>query len=282
MGNLGSELRSAREKRNISLAQLAAITRINPEYLKYLEEGRYQHLPGGMYNRAFLKAYCEAVELDAKEMLQQYEAEYSFAPPKLVVPKNKMRSQRTGGSRPNPVIAWTIMLLLSATGLFFSRKWIASVFSPYFSHATAPQQLARKDSPPSRPVPALMESSTSGFQTKLDTAELAVTSNADKSSDNITPTEELARPLRLDIEVTEECWLSINSDGRPAVRRLLEPGEIRSFGASEQFVIVIGNAGGVRLKINGKLAKPLGKSGDVVKVLINDKNLEEFIDQNTG
>jgi hypothetical protein len=84
------------------------------------------------------------------------------------------------------------------------------------------------------------------------------------------------------VEVTEECWISIDSDGQTTVRRILAPGEEQTFGASEQFAITVGNAGGIRLKINGKPARRLGKSGDVVKVLINDRNLQDFIDKTSG
>jgi hypothetical protein len=62
----------------------------------------------------------------------------------------------------------------------------------------------------------------------------------------------------------------------------LQPGEVQSFDAAEKFQIVLGNAGGVRLKINGKPAKPLGKPGEVLKVLINEQNLQDILDKTAG
>jgi hypothetical protein len=62
----------------------------------------------------------------------------------------------------------------------------------------------------------------------------------------------------------------------------MEPGEVQLLVAAENFRIVLGNAGGVHLKINGRPAKPLGKPGEVVKVLIDGKNLQNFLDQATG
>ncbi len=91
-----------------------------------------------------------------------------------------------------------------------------------------------------------------------------------------------AAPLQLEIEATEKCWISVDRDGSPAVRKLLEAGEVQSFRADDRFYLIVGNAGGVHLKINGKPAKPLGKQGEVMKLLINEKNLPDLIDKAPG
>ena len=62
----------------------------------------------------------------------------------------------------------------------------------------------------------------------------------------------------------------------------MDPGDVQRLYATEQFFLILGNAGGVHLKINGKSAKPLGKPGEVVKILINEKNLHEYLDQSPG
>ena len=62
----------------------------------------------------------------------------------------------------------------------------------------------------------------------------------------------------------------------------MNPGDVQHLFAAEQFFIIAGNAGGVQLKINGKPAKPLGKPGEVVRILINEKNLRDYLDQSTG
>ena len=62
----------------------------------------------------------------------------------------------------------------------------------------------------------------------------------------------------------------------------MAPGEVQSISAYGQLTLIVGNAGGVHLKINGKRAKPLGKSGEVIKIHINEQNLQDFLDQNAG
>ena len=271
MGSVAADLKSEREKRKVSLDQIAAETRISLHHLEKLEEGRFGELPGGMYNRAFIRAYCEYLKLDQQEMLRRYEAELSPAVEKPPKPRKSIPQENPLAPH-YPIIAWTLMLLISATGLFFSRKWIASVFSPYFSHS--PVVTVRYQPPPQVRLPPPQP------ELPLTSPAAPVVAQADASAIPSSPM--LALPLRLDVEVTEECWISIYSDGQPAARKLLEPGEAQTFGATEQFAITVGNAGGIRLKINGRPARPLGKSGDVVKVLINDKNLQDFIDQTSG
>jgi hypothetical protein len=91
-----------------------------------------------------------------------------------------------------------------------------------------------------------------------------------------------AKVLQLEIKATQKCWISIHRDGNPVFQKTMQPGEIQSFRAMEKFLLIIGNAGGIQLKINGKPAKPLGKLGEVVNVKIDWKNLQDFLDQASG
>jgi hypothetical protein len=86
----------------------------------------------------------------------------------------------------------------------------------------------------------------------------------------------------LEITGKEKCWVSINSDGSSVSSRTIQPGEVLSFNASQRLLVIVGNAGGVSLKINGKMAKPLGKSGEVIKVLINETTLPDLLDRSPG
>jgi cytoskeleton protein RodZ len=300
MGSLAADLKTEREKRNTSLAQIAADTRINLHYLESLEEGRYGDLPGGMYNRAFLRAYCESLNLNQPEIMQRYEVEVAAPMDKL--PKPRVHIPQTSSSlKPNPVLVWSIALLISAIGIFFSRNWIAAVFSPYFSHrpaASLPHELAQKASPPpsapsvspdasqaaepsAAPVSTLPGSSpliTATAQTEPAPPTIIAQTAASPAS----APPPLQSSLQLEVAATQQCWISIEQDGIRSFRKLMNPGDVQRLSAAEQFFIIAGNAGGVQLKINGKRAKSLGKPGEVVKILINEKNLQDYLDQSAG
>jgi cytoskeleton protein RodZ len=154
MASVASELKAEREKRNIPLAQIAADTRISLRYLESLEEGRYGDLPGGIYNRAFVKAYCEILNLDQQEIMRRYDAEMS--PPSEKQAKSSKHLPEMRSSRLSPVLIWSLMLLISASGVFFSRKWISNIFSPYFSHAPVNNV---RSVPPTPPAPSVTQPS---------------------------------------------------------------------------------------------------------------------------
>ena len=137
MGSVPIDLKTEREKKKISLAQIAADTHISTRYLQSIEEGRYSDLPGGVYNRAFLKAYCESINLDPQEILDSYEAQTSSSKTdKYQKSQTPLPPLQNTFSVSGPILIWTIMLLISAVGIFFSRGWISELFSPYFSEKT--------------------------------------------------------------------------------------------------------------------------------------------------
>ena len=75
MISVKSKLKAEREKIGVTLEQISSDTHISLHHLESIEEGRFADLPGGMYNRAFIKAYCESIQLDPGEILERYEQE---------------------------------------------------------------------------------------------------------------------------------------------------------------------------------------------------------------
>jgi cytoskeleton protein RodZ len=70
--NLGQQLRLAREERGIALREISDQTRISMRYLEAIETNDYKRLPGGIFNRSFLKAYARCVGFDEKEAVDAY------------------------------------------------------------------------------------------------------------------------------------------------------------------------------------------------------------------
>jgi cytoskeleton protein RodZ len=281
MALIGGDLKLARENRKLSLRQASRDTRISVRFLECLEEERYSELPGGMYNRAFLRAYCQYLGLDAVQFLAHYQAQSLPVSEKSL--KSKGSLQRTGrpAFRLQPLVVWAVMLCVSVAGLYLNRGWIARVFSPYFSHSPISAVNVPASTPSGLTPEPISES---------DTMQASANPPLHPGNDAPMPEGKLVLPppprlpgtIRIEFQVVEKCWVSIHSDGNRVLVKLLEPGDDQYFDAAERFFIVLGNAGGVRLKINGMPARPLGKSGEVAKVLISLQNLEEFVENGTG
>lgn len=75
MTELGKQLREARLNKNLTLDDLQEMTKIQKRYLKGIEEGNYDMMPGPFYVRAFIKQYAEAVGLEPEEIFEVYKSE---------------------------------------------------------------------------------------------------------------------------------------------------------------------------------------------------------------
>jgi cytoskeletal protein RodZ len=69
---IGEQLRLAREDRGIPLREISDQTRISVHYLEAIESNDYKRLPGGIFNRSFVKAYARYVGYDEKEAVDGY------------------------------------------------------------------------------------------------------------------------------------------------------------------------------------------------------------------
>jgi len=70
--SLGQKLRKAREERDISISEVAEQTRISALYLEAIEKDEYKILPGGIFNKGFIKSFAKYVGIDEHEALQDY------------------------------------------------------------------------------------------------------------------------------------------------------------------------------------------------------------------
>jgi cytoskeleton protein RodZ len=71
---LGEKLRQAREERGLTISEVAQQTRISALYLESIENNDYRTLPGGIFNKGFVKSYAKHVGISEQEALQDYAA----------------------------------------------------------------------------------------------------------------------------------------------------------------------------------------------------------------
>jgi cytoskeletal protein RodZ len=69
---IGEQLRLAREERGIPLREISDQTRISMHYLEAIESNDYKRLPGGIFNRSFVKAYARYIGYDEKDAIEGY------------------------------------------------------------------------------------------------------------------------------------------------------------------------------------------------------------------
>jgi cytoskeletal protein RodZ len=116
---LGEKLRQAREERGISISEVAEQTRISPHYLDLIENDDYRTLPGGIFNKGFVKSYAKYVGIDEQEALQDYSSlianqeGVSADEPKTYRPEVLTDDRATSSMIPTIIFAVVILGLMS-------------------------------------------------------------------------------------------------------------------------------------------------------------------------
>src|SRR5260370_17022289 len=70
--SIGEQLRLAREGRGVALREISDQTKISVRYLEAIEANDYGRLPGGIFNRSFIKSYARCVGYNEKEAIEGY------------------------------------------------------------------------------------------------------------------------------------------------------------------------------------------------------------------
>ena len=125
---LGEKLRQARETRGVSISEVAEQTRISRLYLECIENDDYRTLPGGIFNKGFVKSFAKFVGVDENEALQDYSALVANQGTPVVEDARTYRSEvmtddrRATSSFPTIIIA-VVILGLMTTGILAFLKY---------------------------------------------------------------------------------------------------------------------------------------------------------------
>jgi cytoskeletal protein RodZ len=247
--SFGLYLQTARIDKKLSIEALSAEIRIRTEVLKQLEAEEYEHLPNVVFVKGFIRSYAQAVGADVEEALKRYDAHRALR----AGPPDRKASRATLPDR-----FW--LRLVAAVGAVLL---MAGMTLYLYTRLTAPPALPEK-----RPALPVEEKATS--QNKPLAAQATAPStpvNRDQETMNA-PKEATAADAQytLDIKAVEETWLKIIVDDQNAQELTLKTGETAQVKATALFNLLIGNAGGVELKLNGAPVSVSGKSGQVVNI----------------
>lgn len=123
---LGQKLRQAREERGISIGEVSEQTRISPHYIESIENDDYKTLPGGIFNKGFVKSYARYVGYDEQEALSEYSKlmaaqNEGYAPdePKTYRPEVLTDDNVSSSRWPSLIFAAVILALMTAGVLYF-------------------------------------------------------------------------------------------------------------------------------------------------------------------
>lgn len=159
--SFGEELRLAREARGITLRHISEQTRISVRYLEAIESNDYKRLPGGIFNRSFIKAYAKQIGFDEDEALEGYlrtAREQGDPADEVATTPYKSHVYTDGGTRsPLVTLLLTVLILvILSLGVYAALHWYqrrnASNNDPSTPPPTATQQSVNSTTP-AQPAP---------------------------------------------------------------------------------------------------------------------------------
>jgi cytoskeletal protein RodZ len=198
---LGEKLRQAREARGISISEVAEQTRISALYLEAIENNDYRTLPGGIFNKGFVKSFAKFVGVDAEEALQDYssllaeQGAESGDDPKTYRPEVLTDDRSRSSMLPTLIFAVIILGLLTWGILALVRYYQDSQQNPTVANNTnsAVNNAANVNSNVNAVTPPVPSTNEIKFEFKTLGEAISVAYWADGKmvSKNVTPNEPL-------------------------------------------------------------------------------------------
>jgi cytoskeletal protein RodZ len=125
---IGEKLRLAREESGISLRDISEQTRISMRYLEAIETDDYKRLPGGIFNKSFIKSYARYIGFDEKEAMESYVATLrqkgESEDEVLTAPKSLVYTDANSSRSPLVTLLLAILILgVLSLGAYAALHW---------------------------------------------------------------------------------------------------------------------------------------------------------------
>lgn len=303
MESVGEFFRQVRETKGLTVDEVASKTRIRTDFVKALEDGNFAKLPDQVFARGFVRSYARSLGLDEEDAIHRFiQSAGSFYEKQDERERLKIRQveedRKRQANRKTVAIAigvavLTLIFLLSREQSAVFRQGAPEQASlakrPVQAGKDLPEPSARgpehapETSKPSEVPAGLLKpmvdtppkQDANSTAVAVSKVESGVVSTVAPGSDgplaglSLNGVEEKTDgQLVLDLEATELSWVVVQIDNGSPQESLLRPGEKSHWTGQDQFILTLGNAGGVKAELNGKPQKPFGPSGKVARDIV--------------
>lgn len=241
----GEHLRREREMRGVSLEEISTATRISVHFLEALESEKWDVLPGGIFNRGFIRAVAHFLGLDEESLIAEYALSTNDKPVVTVWAKPPAQSQRWL----MPLLLVLLLVVLAVGGWLLYRRFGSRLkFWHRPAKVSIAQPVALPPQPSSQSTPPATEA-TDPARVKLEMLELKV---------------EASKPTRL----------RIVADGKPVFVGKFVATQSQVFQARDRFEVTSNDASAVVLELNGQIHSLIGPAGQPGNVALTRKDLK--------
>lgn len=257
MGTFGQRLKREREMRGVSLDEIAQATKIGTRSLRALEDEDFDRLPGGIFNKGFVRAYSRFLGMDEEQAVADYLVASGLETPPAEAPEAEAGAPSSDLWRRRSLAIAISLLLLAGVGYgawwLYSTGWLRS-------------QPARQPSRPTGAAPARAP------QTSAPEAATAV-----KPLERARPAAGSAAAsvegFTVRIRARGECWVEVMADGRREEVTLAADGE-KEIRAREKIEMKLGDASAVEISYNGAVLPAFAGEPKVRKLTFTREGLQ--------
>lgn len=238
--DIGAQLRSAREAQGLSIDALALRTRVQPRIIAAIERNDIASIPPKPYGRGFIRAYAHEVGLDPEQAVREYFGQFAALATESVSARPEPEPWPPRGTWLVHAGALVAVLVLLAVFQGDTPDAVDTRTPPPVGTAGSPVASARPDTSLGRVVP---------FPSPLRKV-------ADRPSS-------AAAPLSIVLTADRTCWVTARADGARVLYQLLQAGAEHTIRASHEVVLRAGDAGALRITVNGRSTGVFGADGQV-------------------
>lgn len=255
---VGEILRRTRRHYGQTLQQVEVVLRIRASQLEALETGDHSQLPGRVYALGFVRSYSEYLGLDGDKMVQLYK-------------------QQSGAKQKKPDLSFPVAASESKTpnlfiiggslfGVLVLIGFISFMMFPKADDATIPPVPEPLTKSQLSEAPALVNSGTSPAAPAAASnpaAPVAAVEGEPRTAAAAQP-EPPKNTNRIVLQIVDSAWVEIrNARGEAILRQVLKPNDMYLVPNEPGLVMATGNAGGIKVKIDGKDMPALGDAGQI-------------------
>jgi cytoskeleton protein RodZ len=262
--------------RGVSLDEIAESTKIGTRLLKALEDEQFDLLPGGIFNKGFVRAYAKYLGMDEDQAVADYlQAAGSEEPDVQLIAHqgewsdNKYAEPATT-RRGFPFVPVLVLVVVVAAGFGGWRIYQQHVQEREAAKAEREALQTSGSTESAQPaVPSADQGSSP--QSTSETVNAQPSSSAPQASSglvaNSTPTSVAASGFEVEVKTTGRAWVSLKADGKILVSGVLAADQVRTLHADKEIVIWTGNAGATQVSFDGK-AVPMQGGANEKRVLV--------------
>ena len=245
--------------RGVSLDEISAATRISTRFLEAIEKDQWDQLPGGVFNRGFIRSIARFLGLDEDSLVAEYSLGNASGAHVHSAAVAQQAARMPRNWRP-AAMAVVVIVLLVGTGAFGWHRYHSEISAWVHARYLAMRAGHRVETAQN---PAAPQPGEPSMGTPAQTAPVA---------GNPAPAV-----LTLKLQATKPADVKVSADGKIVFDGAVQPGEARQFDAQDNIEISATDSGAVALELNDQTLPAIGPPGQPGSLTLTRKDVNPAV-----